>query len=215
MHSTHAVDLLLSKLPANARMAHSLPGLTNNLLSVPVLCDAGCEVFFNTTCCKVTLNGEIILRGWRDPQHRLWRVRIVNDGWTTNLKVIDNASPPSTEVATAHSLYDCDNTQQLTRFYHTCLFSPAKSTLVKAINRGYLKGFPGLTSARVNRHVTINDATEKGHMDQTCQGQRPPLEATPPSSSSTPSVTTRTIVLRLYWVTIRLQAQTKTPILFS
>jgi hypothetical protein len=61
MRTTHAVDLLLSKLPPNARMAHSLPGLTNNLLSVPVLCDAGCEVFFNSTGCEVTLNGEIIL----------------------------------------------------------------------------------------------------------------------------------------------------------
>jgi hypothetical protein len=80
-------------------MAHSLPGLSNNLLSIR-------EVFFNATGCEVTLNGEIILRGWR---HRLWLVRIVDDGWTTNLKVSDVASPPPTEVA--HSLYDCDNTQ--------------------------------------------------------------------------------------------------------
>jgi hypothetical protein len=42
MRTTHAVNLLLSKLPPNARMAHSLPGLTNNLLSVAVLCNAGC-----------------------------------------------------------------------------------------------------------------------------------------------------------------------------
>jgi hypothetical protein len=42
-------------------MAHSLTGLTNNLLSVAVLCDAGCEVFFNATGCEVTLNGLVIL----------------------------------------------------------------------------------------------------------------------------------------------------------
>ena len=179
MRTTHAVDLLLSKLPPHARMAHSLPGLTNNLLSVPVLCDAGCEVFFNATGCEVTLNGDVILRGWRDPRHRLWRVRIVDDGWTTNLKVAVDPDTPSPPAATANSLYDCDNTQQLTRFYHACLFSPAKSTLLKAINRGYLKGFPGLTSARVSRHITINDATEKGHMDQTRQGQRPTSRSNP------------------------------------
>ncbi len=95
MHSTHAVDLLLSKLPANARMAHSLPGLTNNFLSVPVLCDAGCEVFFNATGCEVTLNADIILCGWCDPRHRLWRVRIVDDGWTTNPRTTTRGRPQS------------------------------------------------------------------------------------------------------------------------
>jgi hypothetical protein len=152
-------------------MAHSLPGLTNNLLSVPVLCDAGCEVFFHATRCKVTLNGKVILRGWHNPQHRLWQVRIVDNGWTTNFKVTDNESTPQSNAIT-HSLYDCDNTQQLTQFYHACLFSPVKSTLIKAINTCYLKGFPSLTLKRVSRHITINYATIKGHMDQTCQGQR-------------------------------------------
>ncbi len=49
MRTTHAVDLLLSKPPPKACMAHSLPSLTNNLLSVAVLCDAGCKVLFNAT----------------------------------------------------------------------------------------------------------------------------------------------------------------------
>jgi len=63
MTSTHAVNLLLNKLPANARLAHCLPGLVNNLLSVTALCDAGCEVFFHKHGCEVTHNGETILRG--------------------------------------------------------------------------------------------------------------------------------------------------------
>jgi hypothetical protein len=61
MQTTHAINLPLQKLPAEAWMAHSLPGLTNNLLSVAVLCDAGCAVFFNATSCKITHNGSIIL----------------------------------------------------------------------------------------------------------------------------------------------------------
>jgi hypothetical protein len=176
MQTTHAVDLLLRKLPPEARMAHSLPGLTNNLLSIPVLCDAGCEVFFHATGCKVTLNSKVILRGWRDPHHCLWRVRIIDDGWTTNLKVHDDA-PDTMSDNIANSLYDCDNTQQLTRFYHACLSSPVKSTLLVAINKGYLKGFPGLTANRINRHSIINNATTKGHLDQTRQGQRPTLRS--------------------------------------
>jgi hypothetical protein len=48
---------------------------------------------------------------------------------------------------------------------------PVLSTLTNAINKDYLKGFPGLTAQCVCRHIQINDATKKGHMDQTCQGQ--------------------------------------------
>jgi hypothetical protein len=61
MMTTHAVNLLLSKLPPEARLAHQLPGLINNLFSVAILCNTGCKVFFHKTGCKVTLNGETIL----------------------------------------------------------------------------------------------------------------------------------------------------------
>jgi hypothetical protein len=40
MCTTHVMDLLLQKLPPDAFMAHHLPGLVNNILSVAVLCDA-------------------------------------------------------------------------------------------------------------------------------------------------------------------------------
>jgi hypothetical protein len=117
------------------------------------------------------LNGEITLQGWHDPQHFLWRVCIVDNSWTTDIKVMDNNSTPQSSTI-AHSLYDCDNTQQLIRFYHVCLFSPVFSTLTNAINRGYLKGFPGLTSQHLHCHIKINNATKKGHMDQSHQCQR-------------------------------------------
>jgi hypothetical protein len=53
MHTTHAFNLLLS-IPPYARMAHFLPGLTNNLLSVPVLvCDTGFKVFLKQECVWV------------------------------------------------------------------------------------------------------------------------------------------------------------------
>jgi hypothetical protein len=71
-----------------------------------------------------------------------------------------------------HSLYNCNNTQQQACSYHPCLFLPVVSTLTNAINKGYLKGFPGLTAQSVCCHIQINKATEKGHMNQTCQGQR-------------------------------------------
>ncbi len=63
MTSTNTVDLLLLALPPKARLAHHLPSLTNNLLLVVALCNAGCEVFFHRHGCEVTLEGTTIIRG--------------------------------------------------------------------------------------------------------------------------------------------------------
>jgi hypothetical protein len=69
MRTTHTMALLLQNLPPDRRMAHQFPGLVNILLSTAVLCDAGCKVYFHSTGCEVSLNREIILRGWRDPKN--------------------------------------------------------------------------------------------------------------------------------------------------
>ncbi len=61
MRTTHAMDQLLQKLPPNARMVHCLSGLNSKLLSFTVLCNALCKVYFHSTGCEVTLNGEMIL----------------------------------------------------------------------------------------------------------------------------------------------------------
>jgi hypothetical protein len=100
------------------------------------------------------------------------------------MKVVDNDSTPQSATV-VHSLYNCDNTQQLIRFYHVCLFSPVVSTLINAINKGYLKGFPGLTSQRVRCHIKINNAMEKGRMDQSRQGQRS-TSSPPPTETALP-----------------------------
>jgi hypothetical protein len=139
MTSTHAVNLLLTKLPDDARLAHRLPGLIKNLLSGAVLYNAGCKVFFHKHGCKVTLNRETILRGWRDPKNRLWHVKLVDDGWTTKLTIRDDSTRPPTPLKTtltgiamaspttnkvteqANSLYECLNTHQLIHYYYACL----------------------------------------------------------------------------------------------
>ncbi|KAL7484651.1 hypothetical protein ACHAW6_010286 [Cyclotella cf. meneghiniana] len=52
--------LLQSKLPQSAKQAYLTPSLTNNLLSVVILADAVCEVFFHQTGYEVSYNGKII-----------------------------------------------------------------------------------------------------------------------------------------------------------
>jgi hypothetical protein len=74
-------------------------------------------------------------------------------------------------VVEANILYECNNTYQLIKLYHANLNYMVVSMLVKAINKGYLKGFSGLPSHQVCQHIKVKDETEKGHMDQSCQGK--------------------------------------------
>ena len=68
MLTNKTMDLLLARLPKEASEGHRTPGIINNLLSVSVMCDAGCEVFFHSTGYEISFNGEIIVRGWRNTQ---------------------------------------------------------------------------------------------------------------------------------------------------
>jgi hypothetical protein len=144
MTTTHAIDLLLCNLPPEAQLGHHLPGLVNNLLSTAALVDAGCKVFFYRTGCKVTFNSTVILRGGRDPKNKLWCVKIVDNGWTTNLHVpIPDSDPELPTIALvmppttwANSLYECSTTHKLTHFYCTCLNFPIVLTLILALNAG-------------------------------------------------------------------------------
>jgi hypothetical protein len=67
--TTETLLLLLTKLPSQARIAHRAPGITNNLLAASNLVDAGCELFFHSTGCEVTHNGDHPPRVER-PRHR-------------------------------------------------------------------------------------------------------------------------------------------------
>jgi hypothetical protein len=118
---------------------------------------------------------------------------IIDDGWTTKLTVRNITRPiillftaPTGHLANsmpimlsecnttlANSLYECSNMGQLTNYYYACLNYPVKSTLTKAINRGYLKGWQGLKSQQTCHHISVSTESEMGHMDQQCQGVQP------------------------------------------
>jgi hypothetical protein len=58
------------------------------------------------------------------------------------------AAPTTNGVpeAQANSLYECSNTHQLIHYYYACLNQPVPSSLLQAIDRGYFRGWQGLTS---------------------------------------------------------------------
>ncbi|KAL7531195.1 hypothetical protein ACHAXR_003897, partial [Thalassiosira sp. AJA248-18] len=188
MFTDKTMELLLSKLPKAARAAHRARKLTNNLLSVSVLCDAGCEVFFHAQGCEISFNGETILRGWRDLATNMWRISLIPDGGQNIIPADDNDNFTS-EVPMpdffANSIYECETTGQLIQFYHATMGYPVTSTWCKAIDAGYFRGWPGLTSTRVRRFIKVVDETEMGHMDQRKVGIRS-TRATPTQDSMTP-----------------------------
>ena len=143
MFTTKTLELLINKLPKAAREAHRAPTLTNNLLSVSVLCDAGCEVFFHSHGCEITLNGETIVRGWRDLTTNMWRISLIPDGGNNIIDpTITNDFTSEVEMPSffANSIYECENTGQLIKFYHAAMGFPVTSTWCKAIDAGYFRG---------------------------------------------------------------------------
>jgi hypothetical protein len=61
---------------------------------------------------------------------------------------------------------------ELVAYSHATLFSPALSTLEKALQCGYVRNFPGLSVKTLQRHPPRSVATAKGHLDQVRQGLR-------------------------------------------
>ena len=168
LFTTETLLLLLNKVPLEAREAHRAPGITNNLISASALADAGCELFFHQTGCEVSLNGEIILRGWRDPDTRLWRVSLLADGSNSIVPADQNI----VQSPTVNGIYECENTGELIKFYYATMGYPVISTWTQAIDKGYFRGWRGLTSDRVRRFIKPNEQCEQGHMDQRRTGIR-------------------------------------------
>ena len=142
MKTTETLDLLLDKLPTTARTSHRCPGITNNILAVSTLCNAGYSILFLEHGVKVEFNGEIVLQGWRDQRNNLWRVPITSEG--EGQSIIPSTPPadynPRQGIimqSLINSIYECDNTKDLIRYYHAAFFSPTKHTMLAAENLGY------------------------------------------------------------------------------
>ena len=71
--STHTCTLDIPWLPNEANEAHTVPGLAHaSLISIKILCDAGCKVTYDDDECRVYYNKKIVWLGKREPQTGLW-----------------------------------------------------------------------------------------------------------------------------------------------
>ena len=200
MYSTHEADLDLPSLPLAARRVHIVPALQSaSLLSMAQLCDAGCQVTFDATSVRVHLNDALLLTGIRAPATGLWHLNLTAEATETNALAEANELRACTETPLLHHSYAALHSAtpaELVTFAHASLFSPALSTLQKALERGYLPNFMGLTTKSLRQHPPQSVAMVKGHLDQTRKNLRSTKQMPPvlmpgldESNNDPPSVT--------------------------
>ncbi len=164
IHSSHTCFLRIPGLPREACRSHIVPDLrSGHLISIGQLCDAGCTARLDKATIEIYYHDTLALTGHRDPLTRLWMLNL--------------SDPTATEARTAthacHIARHGTSQADLVAFSHAALGSPAVSTLQRAVNKGLLHGFPGLTATAVRKHPPHTKATAMGHLDQSRQGQRP------------------------------------------
>jgi hypothetical protein len=83
VHSSHTCDINIPGLPTSL-IGHIVPHLSvASLLGIRPLCKAGCTVQFDNDKCDVIFNGNVILRGYKDPASDLWTLPITANAMKT------------------------------------------------------------------------------------------------------------------------------------
>jgi hypothetical protein len=165
MTSTHIgqLDITPCGLLLDATAAHLFPELTDySLISVGKLCNHGCDALFSRHEVRINKDGNTILQGTRNS----------NGLWIMNLTEGNNKPVPQVPIQQHIMAMASTTMQDHIQFLHAGLFSPVKSTLLKAIRNGHLATFPGLTVANVNKFLPKSMATSKGHLNQTRKNVR-------------------------------------------
>ena len=177
MTSTHKAEFDLPSLRLEAPRTHIVLKLHNcSLLSIGQLTDAGYITVFDSTrvrifdspTIKAINSNKCILTGTRHTPTGMWH--------------IDTPTQPNIHPHLANRI-GAPTTAELVAFAHATLFSPALSTLEKALSQGFLTNFPGLTATSLRRHPPSSIPMTKGHLDQTRQNQR---STKPPTAIITP-----------------------------
>jgi hypothetical protein len=160
--STHVTEIKLPMLQPAARKAHIVPALNNcSLLSLGQLCDAGYNILLKADTLSVLNGGNTILTGCRNHSSGMWQIKLPkDDSWHMS-----------------HHLGK-QSTADMVAFAHATLFSLALSTLEKALAKGYLTNFPGLTAQSLQKFPPISVPMTKGHLDQMRMNQRSTRPAT-------------------------------------
>ncbi len=166
-----------------------------SLLGIHILCKAGWEVIFDDEKCQVNYKGNTILTGYKDPASTLWMLPIFQgEGglWTIprSNSVVSKPTPsqpspckgcapqppfvlpPELASFSYHQIIKAN----AVKFTHQSLCNPPITSLIKAINAGFLYGALHLNAKSVQKYLMPSPTTSKGHMKRPCKG----LQSTTP-----------------------------------
>ena len=133
MRSTHTCRLNIPWLPEAATEAHIVPGLAyTSLVSIRILCNAGCEVIYKDENCLVYYDKKLVWKGKREPTTKLWVLPLASDKEPKNMPY----QTPSKKVDPpeyAANAYQTTSKAALIKYLHQYLFCPRKKTLLKVI----------------------------------------------------------------------------------
>ena len=198
VQSTHICDFVIPGLPQPI-LGHIVPGLAvASLVGIRPLCKAGCKVTFDNEKCDVMYNGDVILRGFKDPSTDLWTLPIkTSKMWADDtVPAINQCGPrpgtkgdevhPGVDIATfSHSIRTRGNG---VKFAHQSLCNPKISTLLKAVRRGFLRGCPNMTEKLILKYLNPSPATAKGHMKRPRHGIKSTRRQVRSDASTAPTI---------------------------
>lgn len=166
IRATHSALLNFPHLPLAARHAYLFPHLTSSLISIGMLCDNGLTAHYHHDAVYIAdAKGNVVLSGRRHEHSRLWMIDIASSA--------DSLSGPPSPTHSAALAVHFDSIADRVRFSHAAFGSPAPSTFIDAISKGFFN-LPDLSLSQVRKHITPTFATMVGHMDQQRQHSHHP-----------------------------------------
>jgi hypothetical protein len=88
-----------------------------------------------------------------------------SNGMINNTSSNEAHYEPQSPIASANNVYELCNTGALVNYLHKALFSPTKSALLRAVKKGNLITWTGLTDEAIHKHLKMMPATAMGHMN--------------------------------------------------
>jgi hypothetical protein len=177
---THVCDIAITGL-LTVLTGHIVPDLAiASLVSIQLLCKAGCWVIFDNDTCDVKYEGNVILQGFKDPSTDLWTLPITPDRiWFAHpwsFPVTNCAPHPNTAFHNGVNIALFRHSMQTrgkgVKFAHQSLCNPTILTLLKVVRKGFLKGCPHLTKNLILKYLNLSPVTTKGHMTRPCHSIR-------------------------------------------
>ena len=127
------------------------------------------HVLFGDGEAKMYHKGKLIATGYLNRQTFLYYIPITNElPRVADRNVAPRVNPLETELAA--NAYEIRVAPPLIAYLHAAAGYPPKSSFIRAINAGFYATWPGLTAARVRKHLPGKvDETAMGHLNMVRQ----------------------------------------------